>query len=1221
MHARTSVAKIALVALTGSLLTVLGVAAAPVAGAAQPVPGHTGLVPQTPRTNTARISDGEISDIEVVGSRVYVAGTFTSIANSTGAGSIPQKFLAAYNIDTGQVDTGFRPTFGGGGVTAVEASPDGTKLYAAGAFSTVNGVTKRKIASLDPATGAPLAGFTANASAAASALAVTNSTVYVGGRFTTINGTSRVSLAALNGATGAVDPAFNLPLSGGIGISGALTVQQLKLTHDETKLLVVHTGRAIAGQTRYGVGLIDTATKSLLPWRTRLWDDNLAFVGGIQRVYAGDIAPNDQYFVVTSGSGGDRPPINDTAVSFSLTGADNVAPLWVSRHFDSVYSVAITEKAVYLGGHFSWEESPTSPQPWPGLDNVGYGTGQGLSGYGLGDSVVRRDHIGALDPATGTALEWSPGSDSFEGNKAMEATSRGLFAGGDATFQGGIRTGRVAFYDLATVPAASPTDTLITTPIEGRVVPAATPFLVSGTATAPSGVKRVQIEVINRTTKQYLQDDLVTWGLANTINTTLATPNAAATTWSLPLTIPGTLTLQLTAKAVGVNGTSDATKASKKMETFSLADLTPDTAIVAPVTTSPVTTTSFTITGTATDDHGVSSLTIWFKNLDTGQYLQDDGTTALTYNAFRSLPDIPGATAATWRYDVVLPTDGRWQMSAIANDTAGQADLRGASRIWIVDTNGVAPSVTISTPVPMNPPGNPSPVTVAPGTQLTITGTATDENALQYVDVYLRNGNTREGIAADGSFNYGTADFRRISGPSPIGTATYAWTYTTPPLTAGVYDFRVRAVDNSGLVTASTNYARLAITAQVAADAFPVAALTSTLTDQTPEVLHLDIPGTATDDKGVSAVRVALFDNRTGRWLQPNGQLTAGFASLPATLSAPGGTSTGFTFSTDLPSAGDYSVSSWAVDTAGQWSNASGSRYLVFPGDLDPTIDPLLAAPVTNTIFDVGRLVVSGRANDDLSMAKVEIGIINSAGQYLGSTGTFSPTVSYRSAFLTSPGSPGSNYAYTSPIVPAGTYTVLVRATDNNGQVGPTFTATNVIVTQPPGNLAPVAAATVSCTNNVCRFDARGSTDENIATASFTWTYGTNQGTGTGSLVDKVYTAPGPFSAVLTVRDEWGLTSTLTLTANPTANPANLAPVAVVGLPTCVGLSCTFSGASSYDTDGAVVAYAWTFGDGLAGSTLSTASHTLPAAGTYTVTLTVTDGFGKQGTATRQVTV
>jgi hypothetical protein len=70
----------------------------------------------------------------------------------------------------------------------------------------------------------------------------------VGGNFSTVNGAARVGLVAVNGATGAVAPGFVNNISGGIGVNGALTVQQLKLTHDDSKLLVVHTGRRIAGQ-------------------------------------------------------------------------------------------------------------------------------------------------------------------------------------------------------------------------------------------------------------------------------------------------------------------------------------------------------------------------------------------------------------------------------------------------------------------------------------------------------------------------------------------------------------------------------------------------------------------------------------------------------------------------------------------------------------------------------------------------------------------------------------------------------------------------------------------------------------------------------------------------------------------------------------------------------------------------------------------------------------
>jgi PKD repeat protein len=1204
----------------------LGMVAAPPAHAAQPAPGHTGLVPSTPRTNTPRISTGEIWDIEVIGQRVFVAGTFTSLQNTTGnTAVVNQRYLASYNYQTGLIDTSFRPTFGGGGVSAVEASPDGTKLYVAGSFNTINGVTKRKIASINPTTGAPITGFTANASAQATAIAATNTTVYVGGDFKTVNGAPRVGLVALNGASGAVVPGFVNDISGGVGVNGRLTVQQLKLTHDDSRLLVVHTGRRIAGQDRYGVGLISTQTNQLLPWRTRLWDDNLQFVGGIQRVYAGDIAPNDQYFVVTSGSGGDRPPINDTAVAFPVAGNDNVQPLWVSRHFDSVYSVAITEAAVYVGGHFSFEESPTAPDPWPGLDNVGYGTGQGLAGYGLGDAVVRRDHIGALNPADGKALEWNPGSNSFEGNKAMEATARGLFVGGDGMYQDGKNTGRVAFYDLNSNPAPTAIDTTITTPIEGRVVPSGVQFVIQGEATAGTGqVRRVQVEIQDRNTKQYLQDDGVSWGGANNFYASLASTSAAATAWSLPVTIAGNRELQLMAKTYNTAGGSDATKAIKKIESFGIDDQTPTTGIGGP-SSSVLTSTTFVATGTASDDKGVNALSYWFRD-ENNQYLQEDGSVAASFNTFRGAPDVVGATSATWQYEVTLPHEGTWRMSATAIDSAGQSDLRGATRDWLISSTGVAPTVAINTPAPMTPPTAAPTLTVAPGGRLTFSGTANDTDNLASVEISLRNSTTREQLASDGSWGTDViAGWYRVS-PQNLSGTSYNWSWTTPfDLTQGQYSFSVRATDAIGLTTSSTSQGRLTVNAQVPGDNPPNGLLTYTGTDSSIEVLHLDLAGTATDDLGVAAVRVALQDLDTGRYVQPNGTMAAAFATVNATLASPNATSTSFTLGVDLPTKGDFAVTAYAVDNAGQQdisTTGATARYLVYPGDADPTISDTLFSPTEGTAFTESRIFVSGRAEDDTAMGSVQVAIVNSLGQYMSSSGTFSSTAeSWRTAFLNSPGTPGSNFSYTTPVIPSGAYTVRARAVDAYGQVQAVPREAHVTVSAPAGNVAPTASFTVSCSQNVCSFDGRGSTDENAPTLTYAWNFG-NGRTGSGSVPTFTYTSAGTFTVTLTVRDEYGLTGTTTRTVTIAEPAGNVAPTPVINPPSCAGLVCNISGVGSGDPNtGDTFTYLWNFGDGTATSTASAVSHTFPAAGTYTLTLTVTDGWGKSATTTRQVTV
>ena len=71
---------------------------------------------------------------------------------------------------------------------------------------------------------------------------------------------------------------------------------------------------------------------------------------------------------------------------------------------------------------------------------------------------------------------------------------------------------------------------------------------------------------------------------------------------------------------------------------------------------------------------------------------------------------------------------------------------------------------------------------------------------------------------------------------------------------------------------------------------------------------------------------------------------------------------------------------------------------------------------------------------------------------------------------------------------------------------------------------------------------------------------------------------------------------------------------------TCSGLTCSFNGSSSSDMQGAIQGYAWDFGDATAGAG-ATASKTFSAAGTYSVTLTVTDNGGLTGSTTKSVSV
>jgi hypothetical protein len=120
----------------------------------------------------------------------------------------------------------------------------------------------------------------------------------------------------------------------------------------------------------------------------------------------------------------------------------------------------------------------------------------------------------------------------------------------------------------------------------------------------------------------------------------------------------------------------------------------------------------------------------------------------------------------------------------------------------------------------------------------------------------------------------------------------------------------------------------------------------------------------------------------------------------------------------------------------------------------------------------------------------------------------------------------------------------------------------------------------------------------------------TDNGDGSGSLAVAAGShAAGSYQAALRATDSANSALTVDATVAVTVTHINLPPVASAGGPYTglCGVAVSLSGANSSDPNGDALTYSWVFGDGGTGVGMS-ASHTYASAGSYPVTLSVSDG-------------
>lgn len=287
---------------------------------------------------------------------------------------------------------------------------------------------------------------------------------------------------------------------------------------------------------------------------------------------------------------------------------------------------------------------------------------------------------------------------------------------------------------------------------------------------------------------------------------------------------------------------------------------------------------------------------------------------------------------------------------------------------------------------------------------------------------------------------------------------------------------------------------------------------------------------------------------------------------------------------------GTYTVELTVEDTAGQTDTDS---LMVTVRDVT---DPIAVADAAPLEIDMGGVVIFNGAgsSDNVAVTSYEWTFFD--GSLITLTGV-SPSYTF---------------------VAAGVFTVTLTVEDAAGNSGTDTVTITVVDTEDP--VADAGADQTVGMGDACTLSGMESSD-NVGIVNYTWTFDDGGPVVLyGGAVTYTFDEAGEYTITLTVVDEAGNSDTdeVTITVLDTE-----APVADAGVDRSVyvGESVTFSGSGSSDNVG-VVNYTWTFEDGgpvvLYGPAPSYAFET---AGTFIVTLTVSDAAGNTDSDTMTVTV
>ncbi|MEW2359031.1 LamG-like jellyroll fold domain-containing protein [Spirillospora sp. NPDC029432] len=326
--------------------------------------------------------NGVVWSMTTVGNTVYATGNFTKARPpGTAAGSaqeVDRQNILAFDIRTGDLVESFDHSLNGQGLRIV-ASPDGSRVYVGGEFTTVDGQARSRIAAFDTATGALDPNFAPTVSNKVRAIAATGSTVYFGGNFFNVNGKSRTRLAAVKASDGTNVDTWRPTADDD-------EVFAMAMAPGDQRVLVGGRFQTLNATAQVGIGAIDATTGALAPWSSR----PIPSKSGTRYSYVTDLhVSGDTVFASANGEG---YHVFDGRFAAKAATGDLV---WLDNCYGASYGIFAQDQSVYSVSHAHDCSSlgafpETSPQTWhralaetaypTGTDQAPPGTGSHYSG-------------------------------------------------------------------------------------------------------------------------------------------------------------------------------------------------------------------------------------------------------------------------------------------------------------------------------------------------------------------------------------------------------------------------------------------------------------------------------------------------------------------------------------------------------------------------------------------------------------------------------------------------------------------------------------------------------------------------------------------------------------------------------------------------------------------------------------------------------------------------